>query len=84
MARGDEQLGRLSGRPVSRSIRPLERILPFLKPYRGRIAIGILALIISSAATLALPQVAGGRIDAKGLSAHEAQFLSGYYLAFLV
>src|SRR5580698_4289521 len=84
MARGDQELGRLSGRPVSRSLTPLRRVLPFLRPYRGRIAIGILALVISSATTLALPQIAGGLIDARGLTAHEAQFLSGYYIAFLV
>jgi ATP-binding cassette subfamily B protein len=84
MARGDQELGRLSGRPVSRSLTPLRRVLPFLRPYRGRIAIGILALVISSATTLALPQIAGGLIDARGLTAHEAQFLSGYYLAFLI
>ena len=58
--------------------------MPFLRPYRGRIAIGILALVVSSATTLALPQIAGGLIDARGLTAHEAQFLSGYYIAFLV
>lgn len=74
----------MSGRPTSRSLRPLRRILPFLKPYRGRIALGILALLVSSATTLSLPQIAGGLIDARGLSAHEAQFLSGYYLAFLI
>jgi ATP-binding cassette, subfamily B, bacterial len=84
MARGDQELGRLSGRPVSRSLSPLRRVLPFLRPYSGRIAIGILALVISSATTLALPQIAGGLIDARGLTAHEAQFLSGYYLAFLI
>jgi len=84
MARGDQELGRLSGRPVSRSLSPLRRVLPFLRPYRGRIAIGLLALVVSSATTLALPQIAGGLIDARGLTAHEAQFLSGYYLAFLI
>jgi len=84
MARGDQELGRLSGRPVSRSLSPLRRVLPFLKPYRGRIAIGILALVVSSATTLTLPQIAGGLIDARGLSVHEAQFLSGYYIAFLI
>ena len=39
---------------------------------------------MSSATTLVLPQIAGGLIDARGLTAHEAQFLSGYYIAFLV
>src|ERR1700691_3882092 len=84
MARGDQELGRLSGRPVSRSLSPLRRVLPFLRPYRGRIAIGILALVISSATTLALPQIAGGRIHARGLTLHEAQFLMFYYIMFYV
>ncbi len=72
-----------AGRPKSRSLAPLRKVLPFLKPYRGRILVAGLALICSSAATLALPQFAGGLIDAKGLSAAQAHALSGFYLAFI-
>jgi ATP-binding cassette subfamily B protein len=72
-----------AGRPKGRSLAPLRRVLPFLRPYRGRIAVAGLALICSSAATLALPQFAGGLIDAKGLSAAQAHALSGFYLAFI-
>jgi ATP-binding cassette subfamily B protein len=72
-----------AGRPKSRSLAPLRKVLPFLKPYRGRILVAGLALICSSAATLALPQFAGGLIDAKGMSAAQAHALSGFYLAFI-
>jgi ATP-binding cassette subfamily B protein len=72
-----------AGRPKGRSLAPLRRVLPFLRPYRGRIVVAGLALVCSSAATLALPQFAGGLIDAKGLSAAQAHALSGFYLAFL-
>jgi ATP-binding cassette subfamily B protein len=72
-----------AGRPKSRSLAPLRKVLPFLKPYRGRILVAGLALVCSSAATLALPQFAGGLIDAKGLSAAQAHALSGFYLAFI-
>ncbi len=82
MARGDVEQGRLSGRPVSRSLTPLRRVLPFLKPYRGRIAIAVLALIASSTATLVLPALARGLID-HNLSVGQAQSLSRYYLAFV-
>jgi ATP-binding cassette subfamily B protein len=72
-----------AGRPKSRSLAPLRRVLPFLVPYRGRIAVAGLALICSSAATLALPQFAGGLIDARGMSAAQAHALSGFYFAFI-
>ncbi len=65
------------------SLAPLRRVLPFLKPYRGRIVIGILALVVSSAATLALPQFAA-RADRPRLTAHEAQYLSHYYHRLLI
>jgi ATP-binding cassette subfamily B protein len=82
MARGDVELGRLSGRAASRSLAPLRRILPFLNPYRGRIAIAALALIASSAATLVLPALARGLID-HNLSTSQAESLSHYYLLFV-
>jgi ATP-binding cassette, subfamily B, bacterial len=82
MARGDVALGRLSGRPASRSLEPLKRIFPFLKPYRGRIAIAVVALLASSMATLVLPMLARGLID-HDLSVAQAQALSSYYLGFI-
>lgn len=63
---------------------PLKGLLPFLRPYRGRIAVAILALLASSTATLILPQFARGLIDARGLSAEQAHSLAGFYFAFVV
>ncbi len=71
-----------AGRAKSRSLRPLRRILPFLKPFRFRIAIALAALVISSAATLALPVAGRGLID-HGFDAHAAALISHYFLAFI-
>src|SRR3954462_13957126 len=88
MARGDSnftnETARIAaGRPKSRSLAPLRSVLPFLKPYRGRILVALLALIASSSATLILPQFAGGLVDARGLSETQAHALSGFYFAFV-
>ncbi|HWC62284.1 MAG TPA: ABC transporter transmembrane domain-containing protein [Rhizomicrobium sp.] len=72
----------MSGRPKSRSVTPLTSVLPFLKPYRGRIAAGFLALLCSSTATLILPFFARGLID-HGFSAQEAGEVGRYFLAFI-
>ncbi len=71
-----------SGRRKSRSIRPLRQILPFLKPYKWRIGIAAIALIISSAATLVLPAAGRGLID-HGFNAKEAALIGKYFLAFI-
>ena len=73
-----------AGRPKGRSLAPLRALLPFLRPYRGRIAIASLALIAAATATLVLPQFARGLIDANGLTAEEAHTLEGFYFAFVV
>ena len=73
-----------AGRPKGRSLAPLRGLLPFLKPYRGRIAVASLALLASSAATLALPQFARGLIDAQGLSAQQAHGLANFYFLFVL
>jgi len=72
----------MSGRPKSRSVTPLVGVLPFLRPYRWRIAAGLLALICSSTATLVLPFFARGLID-HGFSAQEAGEVGRYFLAFI-
>jgi ATP-binding cassette subfamily B protein len=71
-----------SGRPKSRSLAPLRGVLPFLRPYRGRIALAILALMVSSTATLTLPFVARGLLD-HGFSAGEAGQVGRYFLYFI-
>jgi ATP-binding cassette subfamily B protein len=89
LARGDsnftsETARVAAGRPKSRSLAPLRGVLPFLRPYRVRIIVALLALTASSASTLILPQFAAGLVDAKGLSAAQAHALTGFYAAFIV
>ena len=43
------------GRAKGRSLQPLRRLLPFLRPYRWQIAVALFTLACSSAATLILP-----------------------------
>ena len=88
MARGDSEFAKetarvAAGRAKAKSLAPLKGVLPFLRPYRGRIVVAALALMTSSAATLALPQFAGGLIDARNMTAAQAHALSGFYLAFI-
>ena len=88
MARGDtsftaETARVAAGRPKSRSLAPLKAVLPFLRPYRGRIAVALLALIASSTATLVLPLFGGQLIDARGLTETQAHALASFYLAFV-
>jgi ATP-binding cassette subfamily B protein len=88
LARGDSDFSKetarvAAGRPKAKSLAPLRALLPFLRPYRGRIVVAVLALIASSTATLVLPQFARGLIDARGLSAAQAHALTGFYAAFI-
>jgi ATP-binding cassette subfamily B protein len=88
LARGDtsftSETARIAaGRPKSRSLAPLKAVLPFLRPYRGRITVACLALLASSTATLVLPLFLRGLINAQGLTAAEAHALTGFYGAFV-
>ena len=73
-----------AGRPKSRSLAPLWGVLPFLRPYRGRILVAAVALLASSSATLVLPQFLRGLINAQGLSAAQAHALTGFYGLFVL
>jgi ATP-binding cassette subfamily B protein len=65
-------------RAKSRNLRPLLRLLPFLAPYRGRIVLALLALIIAAAATLVVP-VAVRRVIDHGFSAENAALVNQYF-----
>jgi ATP-binding cassette subfamily B protein len=55
-ARGDAGDGRRDARSDRRGeVRSLSGLLPFLRPYRGRIALAALFLVLAAGATLALP-----------------------------
>jgi len=88
LARGDtsftsETARVAAGRPKSRSLAPLRAVLPFLRPYRGRIIVALMALVASSSATLVLPLFLGRLVDARGLSAAQAHALTGFYAGFI-
>ncbi len=89
MARNDSDFAKetarvAAGRPKAKSLGPLKALLPFLRPYRGRILVAVIALLTSSTATLILPQFARGLIDARGLSEVQAHALTGFYAAFII
>jgi ATP-binding cassette subfamily B protein len=73
----------MSARPVSRDLAPLRSILPFLAPYRWRIAAGFLALICSSTATLTLPFLARGLLDQEFITRQAGQ-VGTYFPAFVL
>jgi ATP-binding cassette, subfamily B, bacterial len=52
-----------SARPAARSPKSLSGLLPFLRPYRGRIALALVFLVAAAAATLVLPVALKSLID---------------------
>ena len=71
------------GRAKSRSLRPLRRLVPFLKPYRWRIAFALFALLCSSAATLVLPALLRNVID-YGFIQSAISRLGEYFLPLII
>ncbi|HWA04344.1 MAG TPA: ABC transporter transmembrane domain-containing protein [Rhizomicrobium sp.] len=71
-----------AGRAKSRSLGPLRRLLPFLKPYRGRIAVAGLALVVSSSASLLIPPAIRGMID-HGFDRANVGLIGRYFLALI-
>ena len=52
-----------SDRPKSTTPKSLSSLLPFLKPYRGRIGLALLFLVLAAGATLAFPLALRSLID---------------------
>ncbi len=71
-----------AGRPKGKSLRPLNALWPFLRPYRGTLVLAMLALIIASAAGLALPVAVRYLID-HGMATRDAGTVNSYFIAFL-
>ncbi|MDE1939103.1 MAG: ATP-binding cassette domain-containing protein [Alphaproteobacteria bacterium] len=69
-------------RAKSRSLSPLRRLLPFLRPYRWTIVAAVVAMLVAATATLILPLAGRGLID-HGFNAADAARISQYFLAFL-
>ncbi|MCS3903801.1 ATP-binding cassette subfamily B protein [Methylohalomonas lacus] len=70
-------------RERSRNIGALRGLLPFLRPYRLRIAMALLALLIAAAATLAMPAAVRQVID-QGLSSEQVASINQYFLALFL
>jgi ATP-binding cassette subfamily B protein len=71
-----------SERPKSKSLKPLRALLPFLAPYRGRMFVALLALLVAAGAMLALPVALKNVID-EGFSAANAAAIDRYFLLLL-
>src|SRR6202007_1762588 len=69
-------------RPKARSLRPLAELVPFLRPYRVRLAVALFALLVAAAAMLALPVALRQLID-HGLAAQSAATINRYFVGFL-
>ncbi len=65
-----------------RSLNPLRALLPFLRPYRGMMAGAVCALLIASAAMLALPVAVRQLID-HGITNKDAGTINLYGIGFL-
>jgi len=63
--------------------RNLRGLIALIKPYRGRAALTVLALIIGTAATLAPPLLARAAID-EGIEKHDTRKLVIVVIAFLI
>ena len=71
-----------SERPKAKSLQPLRALLPFLRPYVWTIVAAMFALLVASAAMLALPMAGKDVID-RGMNAGDSATVNGYFLAFL-
>ncbi|MFI4890466.1 MAG: ABC transporter transmembrane domain-containing protein [Steroidobacterales bacterium] len=69
-------------RPRARSLSPLRALIPFLRPYRAALYAATVALLIASAAMLALPVALRQLID-HGLLAKDASTINRYFIGFL-
>lgn len=70
-------------RPKGSSLKPLKMLVPFIAPYQGTLGLAMVALLISSAASLSLPIAVGNVID-HGFSAENAASINRYFLILLL
>jgi len=71
-----------TARPKGRSIRPLSALWPFLRPYRLVFFGAIVALVVASAALMALP-VAGRQLIDQGMVPGDSHTVNRYFVLFL-
>jgi ATP-binding cassette subfamily B protein len=68
---------------TTRSIRPLGRLLPYLKRYRGVVAGALAALTVAAVTSLALPLAVRRMID-HGFSQADSSFINSYFVMLMV
>jgi ATP-binding cassette subfamily B protein len=69
-------------RPRAKSLNPLRALLPFLRPYRGMLALAILALLLASVSLLVLPLALRQLID-HVISGKDPDTINLYFAGFL-
>ncbi len=70
------------GRCRSRDLNVLRRLIPFMTPYKGMIALATLFLLVAAAASLAIPAAVREMID-HGFSKENAGLIDRYFLLVL-
>ena len=68
----------LIDRPKAKSARPLRAIVPFIRPYLGRLLLALLVLVAASAAVLSLPVALRYLIDS-GLASGDTATINRYF-----
>ncbi len=71
-----------SERPRGKSLKPLQTLIPFIRPYRGTLVAALTALLIASGAMLALPIALRYLID-NGFIAQDVGTVNRYFGWFL-
>jgi len=67
-----------SERPSATSLKPLRTLIPFLKPYKGTLVAALGALLVASAAVLAMPVALRYLID-NGFVANDVETVNRYF-----
>ena len=81
---GVQQLSDIAGaedRPKSKEMGALRGLLPFLRPYRGLLALALMALTLTAGVSLVLPLAVRRVVD--GFNAGDAALLDQYFMAAL-
>ncbi len=69
-----------AGRPVTRRLRPLARLWPFIRPYRPTVMLALVFLLLAAAASLLMPVAIRLVID-EGFSRDSAGAIDRYFVA---
>lgn len=70
-------------RAKGKSVRPLKMLIPFIAPYKGTLLLALVALLVSSAALLAMPIAVRNVID-HGFSVEDAANVDRYFFVLLM